>query len=49
MPTCRPEIDEDLVRKLKMTFPKETALLGIKETIEWAIQRLIEKAKNKDR
>ncbi len=40
MPTCRPEINEDLVRKIKATFP-ETAMMGIAETIEWAIKKAV--------
>ena len=43
MPTCRPEINEDLVRKIKIAYPKETGMLGVAETVEWAIKKLLEK------
>ena len=41
MPTTRPEINEDLVRKVKMKYPKETALLGVAETVEWALKQVL--------
>jgi len=37
----RPQIELDLVRKVKMKFPKETGMLGIAETVEWALKELI--------
>lgn len=46
MPTVRPYIDEDLVRKIKLAFPNETALLDIGATIEWAIKKALD-CKNK--
>jgi hypothetical protein len=42
MQTCRPEIKEDSIRKIKMKYP-ETALMSITQTIEFAIQKAIEK------
>ena len=45
MPTCRPEINEELVRKVKIAFPKETGMLGVAETVEWAMKKLLEKGR----
>lgn len=44
MPTCRPEIDEKLVRQIKVAYPRETGMLGVAETVEWAIKKLLEKS-----
>jgi hypothetical protein len=48
MPTCRPEINEDLVRKIKIAYPQETAMLGVAETVEWAMKKLLEKEKKRN-
>jgi hypothetical protein len=37
----RPEIDEQLIKAIKCKFPNETALLGIAETVEWALRKLL--------
>ena len=41
MPTIRPEINEELIRKVKMVYPKETCMLTNAETVEWAIKKAI--------
>ncbi len=38
----RPEIDEELIKSVKIKYPKDTALLGIAETVEWALKRFLE-------
>lgn len=47
MATCRPEINEELIRKVKIAFPKETAMLGVAETVEWAMKKLLERENKK--
>jgi hypothetical protein len=47
VPTCRPEINEELIRKVKIAFPKETAMLGVAETVEWAMKKLLERENKK--
>ena len=37
MSKIRPEINEELVRKVKLTFP-QTVMMGNAETLEYAIQ-----------
>jgi hypothetical protein len=41
MNMIRPEIDEDLIRKIKMNYPTETWKLGNAETITWAVNKLL--------
>jgi hypothetical protein len=43
MQTVRPKINEDLIRKIKIAYPKDTGMLGNAETVEWAIKKLLEK------
>ena len=45
MPKCRPEIDEDLIRKIKVKF-SETAMMGIAETVEWCMKTLLKETKS---
>lgn len=45
MPTIRPYINEDLVIKVKLAFPKETALMDIGATVEFAIEKALDCAK----
>jgi hypothetical protein len=47
MPTCRPEINAELIRQVKIAYPKETAMLGVADTIEWAIKKLLERKEGK--
>jgi hypothetical protein len=37
----RPEVNEELIRAVKVKYPNETALLGIAETVEWALKKLL--------
>jgi len=37
----RPEVDEQLIKSVKIKYPNETALLGIAETVEWALKELL--------
>lgn len=41
MPTIRPYINENLIIKIKLAYPKETALLDIGETVEFAIKKAL--------
>ena len=41
MSKIRPEIEEDLVRKVKLVFP-QTVMMGNAETVEYAIQWAID-------
>lgn len=45
MPTIRPEINEDSIIRIKIAYPKETAMLTNAETVEWAIEKALEKVK----
>ena len=45
MPTVRPEINEDSIRKIKCAYPNETGMLTNAETVEWAISKALEKVK----
>lgn len=40
--TFRPVIDLDLVKKIKEKYPDETALLGNKATLVWALNRFLD-------
>jgi hypothetical protein len=37
----RPEVDEQLIKAVKVKYPNETALLGIAETVEWALKTFL--------
>lgn len=37
----RPEVDEQLIKDIKVKHPSETALLGIAETVEWALKQFL--------
>ena len=39
----RPEIDQDLIKKIKVAYPEETCMLTNAQTLEWAINKLLEK------
>lgn len=41
MPIVRPEINEDLIRKIKVKYPEQTAMLSNAETVEWAINKAL--------
>lgn len=41
----RPQVDEDLVRQVRVKFPAETAGLTNAETLAWVLKRLIKGAK----
>lgn len=45
MATIRPYIDENLVIKIKLAFPNETALMDIGATVEFAINKALTCAK----
>lgn len=42
MGKVRPYIDENLVIKIKVAFPKETALMDLGETVEFAMKKALE-------
>lgn len=42
MSKLRPEINIELIKAVKIKYPKETALLGIAETVEWALKKVTE-------
>jgi hypothetical protein len=39
----RPEIDQNLVKKVKIAYPEETSMLTNAQTVEWAINKILEK------
>jgi hypothetical protein len=39
----RPQINQESIRKLKIAYPEETAMLTNAQTLEWAINKLLEK------
>jgi len=43
MPKVRPEIDEDLIRKIKCEYTKETAMLSVAGTVDWALKQLLKR------
>jgi len=45
MATIRPYIDENLVIKVKLAYPQETALMDIGATVEFAINKALEAVK----
>jgi hypothetical protein len=45
MKTIRPEINQDLILKIKIAHPKETAMLTNAQTLEWAINKFLEEKK----
>jgi hypothetical protein len=47
MKTIRPEINQDLILKIKIEYPRETAMLTNAQTIEWAINKILEAKKIK--
>jgi hypothetical protein len=47
MKTIRPEINEELILKIKIKYPRETAMLTNAQTIEWAINKILEEKKQK--
>ncbi len=38
---CRPRIEEELIKQIKIKYPTETALLSNEETVTWAIKKLL--------
>lgn len=40
--TVRPEINEELIKKIKLAYPEETVMLTNAQTLEWAINKLLE-------
>jgi len=39
----RPEIDQNLIKKIKIAYPEETGMLTNAQTLEWAINKLLER------
>jgi hypothetical protein len=40
--TTRPQINEELIKKIKIAYPEETVMLTNAQTLEWAIKKLLE-------
>lgn len=38
----RPRVDEDFVLRIKMKYPKETAILSAEKTVAWALERFLD-------
>jgi hypothetical protein len=41
--TTRPKINEELIKKIKIAYPEETSMLTNAQTLEWAINKLLER------